>query len=245
MLYEPPKDSSKGENGKLLFIGGSKSYSGAAILALKTAIHFSDIVLFYPAEYDDFLISSVKASVPEVIVVYDLKRAISSVDSILFGSGMGRAFFDFSLLKSSGKKIVVDGDGIKHIKAPLSRRFLLTPNKKEMSYLLSSYSSHSIIELASSLNAYVLQKGYVNKLSDGIKVQEITGGNPGLTKAGTGDVLAGLIASLATKNSLWDSAVYGLRALLSASSSLFKQKSYYYSASDLIDLLGFSLASLK
>ena len=245
MLYTPPKDSVKGMNGKLLFIGGSKSYSGAALLVLKVAVKFSDIVLFYPAEYDEYLISSIKSYVPEVIVTYDLKRALKSSDSILFGSGAGNALFNFEILRDSSKKVVVDGDGLKHIKAPLSKNFLLTPNSKEFQNLALQYNVSTTSNLASSLNCIVLKKGYVNEISDGIRNKAITGGNSGLTKAGTGDILSGIIASLSTKNSLWDAAIYGLKAVLDASNVLFKQRSYYYSASEIVDFIGFSLSKIK
>ena len=242
MLYKPPLDSKKGDNGKLLFIGGSKTYSGAAILALKSAVKFSDIVLFYPAEYDEFLINAVKSNVPEVIVIEDFRKAVEKVDAILFGSGAGKALINFDLLKDSGKKLIIDGDGLRLIKAPLSRNILLTPNIKEYHYLLNTYEANSITSLASSLRCLILRKGYKNILTDGIRREEITGGNAGLTKAGTGDILAGAIASLSTKNSLWDASLYGLKSILKASEILFRQKSYYYSSSELIDFLGYSFS---
>jgi NAD(P)H-hydrate epimerase len=55
-----------------------------------------------------------------------------------------------------------------------------------------------------------------------------------MTKGGTGDVLAGLIAALACKNDLFLAACAGTFLNGLAGDRLFKKVSYYYSASDLI-----------
>lgn len=59
-------------------------------------------------------------------------------------------------------------------------------------------------------------------------------GNAGLTKGGTGDVLAGLIAALACKNDLFLAACAGTFLLGKSGERLFKKVSYYYNPSDLI-----------
>jgi NAD(P)H-hydrate epimerase len=59
-------------------------------------------------------------------------------------------------------------------------------------------------------------------------------GNAGLTKGGTGDVLAGLIAALACKNDLFLAACAGTFLLGKSGERLFQKYSYYYNPSDLI-----------
>ena len=241
-MYLPKNNSSKGENGKLLVIGGSRDYSGAPILSLKTAIRFCDIVLFYPAEFDKYLISSVK-TIPEVIVSYDLDRAIRSADSILFGVGASNSLFNMNKLKNSNKKVIIDGDGIKLV-SKLSKNFLLTPNKKEFLHLCNKFGTYDIKRLSKYLGCTILKKGYENQLCYMDSLEIIKGGNPGLTKAGTGDVLSGLISALSTKNSLWDSAFFSLKAILNSSNSLFRRKGYFYSASDVVEQLPYEISKL-
>ncbi len=59
-------------------------------------------------------------------------------------------------------------------------------------------------------------------------------GNAVLTKGGTGDVLAGLIAALGCKNDLFLAACAGTFLLGKSGERLFKKFSYYYNPSDLI-----------
>lgn len=61
-LYLPPKDSHKGQNGKLMVVGGSRDYHGAPIFSLLAARRFVDLMYFYPAQDDPLLLGAVKAS---------------------------------------------------------------------------------------------------------------------------------------------------------------------------------------
>ena len=91
-LYVPPKDSHKGRNGKLLIIGGSKQYHGAPVFSLLAARRFIDLLYFYPAEKDPYLINAVK-TIPEAMVDFNLNR-IPEMDFVLFGIGLEKAKFD-------------------------------------------------------------------------------------------------------------------------------------------------------
>ena len=56
-----------------------------------------------------------------------------------------------------------------------------------------------------------------------------------MTKGGTGDVLAGLIASLYCKNEAFLSATAGSFINKKAGESLFKRVGYYFNSSDLVN----------
>ncbi|MBI5051203.1 hypothetical protein HZC08_00425 [Candidatus Micrarchaeota archaeon] len=129
-LYVPAKSSHKGQNGKLLIIGGSTKYHGAPVFSILAARRFVDLVYFYPGEPDPCLIRAVK-SIPEVIVVKDL-ALINSVDCVLFGVGFGEAKFNIKeLLKA--KRLVVDGDGFKLIRSKLVRKIIRNYNPEKRS----------------------------------------------------------------------------------------------------------------
>jgi NAD(P)H-hydrate epimerase len=62
----------------------------------------------------------------------------------------------------------------------------------------------------------------------------VEGGNAGMTKGGTGDVLAGLIASLACNNDLYLAAKCGSYINKKAGESLYKKQGIYFNATDLV-----------
>ncbi|MEK7165288.1 MAG: NAD(P)H-hydrate dehydratase, partial [Patescibacteria group bacterium] len=64
---------------------------------------------------------------------------------------------------------------------------------------------------------------------------EVRGGNSGMTKGGTGDVLAGLIAALATKNDPFLATIAGSFINKKAGDALYKKVGPFFNASDLAD----------
>ena len=77
-------------------------------------------------------------------------------------------------------------------------------------------------------------KGQTDIVCQGEKCVEITGGNPGMTKGGTGDVLAGLAAALYTKNDAWTAATMASYINKKAGDSLYKRIGLYFNAADLV-----------
>jgi hydroxyethylthiazole kinase-like uncharacterized protein yjeF len=232
VMYVPPKDSHKGENGKLLIIAGSRQYHGAAMLAALGARRFCDLVFHYPADKDPGLRFAMK-TIPEVIVVNDLKM-LGKMDCVLFGNGIGNAKFDLKKLR--GKKLVIDADGFKMMKGKIPEGALLTPHAGEFRELFGMEGTEKKVKaMAKKHRCVILKKGSVDIVSDGEKTVSISGGNPGLTKGGTGDVLAGLVAALACKNPLFFSAVEGSTIVKKAGNRLMKKYGHNYCASDLAD----------
>lgn len=244
-MFVPAKNSHKGENGRLLIIAGSRKYHGSAVLAIQAAKRFVDLVYFYPGENDCYLINAVK-NIPEVIVVYDVE-VLEKCDAVLFGPGLGDAEIDVEEIVGKAKKIIVDGDGFKKIKKEvLNEKFLLTPHEKEFEYFFGKKGTkENVKEMAKKYGCVILKKGPVDFVSNGKKVYEIKGGNAGLTKGGTGDVLAGFVSALATKNPLFESALIGAKVLKKAGESAFKKYSYWYSAGDVIEYLPQSLKNME
>ncbi len=230
-MYVPPKDSHKGENGRLLIIAGSRQFHGAAMLPILGARRFCDLVFHYPAEKDPGLIFAVK-TIPDVIVLRDLKM-LSKMDCVLFGNGIGNAKFDVKKLKGN---LIVDADGLKKIKGKIPKGALLTPHEGEFAMLFGVAGTEKNVKaMAKKHKCTILRKGLVDIISDGEKTVRVIGGNPGLTKGGTGDVLAGLVAALGCKNPLFYSAVEGSRMVKKAGSRLMKKYGYNYCASDLAE----------
>ncbi|MGB9719388.1 MAG: NAD(P)H-hydrate dehydratase [Candidatus Anstonellales archaeon] len=235
-MFIPAKGSHKGENGKLLIIAGSKQYHGSALLAIQAAKRFVDLVYFYPGENDCYLINAVK-NIPEVIVVDDLK-ILEKCDAVLFGPGLGNSKVDVKKIAGKAKKIIVDGDGFRKIKKEMLNGNMLTPHEGEFEYFFGKKGTkENVKKMAKKYRCVILKKGPVDFVSNGKKVYEIKGGNAGLTKGGTGDVLAGFVSALATKNSLLESALVGAKVLKKCGELAFKNYGYWYSAGDVIEYL--------
>lgn len=107
---------------------------------------------------------------------------------------------------------------------------------------LTSFKSH--YQQASKLlnSATLLTKGPVDFASQGTgeypssKFEAISGGNAGMTKGGTGDVLAGLVAGLyAFTNDPFAAAVIGSYVNKRAGDELYQTVGPFFNASDLAD----------
>jgi NAD(P)H-hydrate epimerase len=251
-LYTPPKDSRKGDNGRLLVIGGSRDYHGAPMFALLAARRFVDLLYFLPGAKDAFLVNAVKA-IPEAIVVdnYNSPAIRGKLDCVLYGIGFGDANPKLPT-PSSGTALVFDGDGLKRVKGKIPKGAILTPHESEFRMLFGvEGSERNVSEMAKKHGCVILKKGPVDIIADGrpgdgcgrIVTNRIH--NQGMTKGGTGDVLAGLVAALACKNDAFTAAVAGARINGNAGNLLKKRLGYNYCASDLADALAESYAILK
>lgn len=233
-LCKPERGSHKGENGRLLIYGGSREYHGAAMLSILAARRFVDLVYLYPPDNDPHLISAIK-SIPEVIVISSLKD-VEGMDCALIGVGLGKAKLSARVLDA--KKLVIDGDGLKKIKGRIPKGALLTPHEGEFQMLFGKEGTErDVMDMAKKHSCMILKKGQADIISDGKRVERIRGGNPGMTKGGTGDVLAGLVAALACKNGIFEAACAASWITKKAGDMLMEEYGYDFCASDLAQSL--------
>ncbi len=232
-LYVPSKFSHKGENGKLLIIGGSKDYHGAPMLSILAARRFVDLVYFYPGEKDPLLLNAVK-TIPEVIVLKNFK-SIKEMDCILVGPGLSNAKPPLRTILKNSKKLVFDGDGLKLIKNKIPKNSILTPHEREFQNLFKLKGTKgNVSKMAKKHSCVILKKDPKGDIiSNGKTTKIIKGGNSGLTKGGTGDVLSGLTAALFCKNNSFISATSASYLIKKTADSLKKTFGLNYCASDL------------
>ena len=135
----------------------------------------------------------------------------------LIGSGSGAtealAKLVFRLLECDGGALILDADAINAISSDADfarekiknarRRVVLTPHPLEFSRISGydvSYVQMHRIEVATwfaqQTNSILVLKGAATVVTDSDKVYVNSSGSSALAKAGSGDVLAGLIASL-------------------------------------------------
>lgn len=119
---------------------------------------------------------------------------------------------------------------------------ILTPHQGEFNRLfnidvieLSIEEKAKVVEkYAKEYNSIIILKAITDIVSDGEQTICIEGGNQGLTKGGSGDILAGLITSLYTKNDPVICAVVASFLLKYASDQLKEEKGYWYNMNNLI-----------
>ena len=243
-LYRPPKDSHKGDNGRLLIIGGSKKFHGAPLFAARIASKIVDLVYFSSVPENNELIKKMKSSLA-VFITIDRKEVFTvaeKVDAILIGPGLGiskdtEKLTNAVLEKFPNKKLILDADSLKILdKRLLNPNCVVTPHKGEFEILFGKPATKkTVFEAAKRYNCIVVSKGAEDYISDGERFAVNATGNAGMTKGGTGDVLAGLIAALSCKNGLFLAASGGVFINGTAGDRLREKVSLYYNTSDLID----------
>src|SRR5579864_2906777 len=92
-LYIPPPESHKGQNGKLLIIGGSHLFHAASLWALTIASRVVDMVFYSSVPENNEIVHELKKEFRNGIVVprSELENYAKESDCILIGPGMVRA----------------------------------------------------------------------------------------------------------------------------------------------------------
>jgi hydroxyethylthiazole kinase-like uncharacterized protein yjeF len=230
----PKKNSHKGQNGKLLIIGGSELFHAASKWSLDIASKFVDMVFYSSIPANNALIKKAKNEFWNGIIIPAKNRGkyIEEADCILIGPGMERNndtknTINNYLKKYKNKKWVIDAGALQMADPSLFQpNYIITPHQKEFLYLQ---------KMQEKFNCLVLLKGTEDEVFFNNQNIKIPGGNAGMTKGGTGDVLAGLIAALYCTHDQLTSAVIGSYINKKAGDSLYKKVGPYFNASDLVD----------
>lgn len=245
-LYIPKQSSHKGQNGVLLVVGGSKTFHGAPITAIKAASKIVDLVYFYsPEKENNALVEKIKLATADVIVLTEKQvfEKLGACDCVLIGPGLKEdkknKKLANNLLKKFSKKVVLDaGALVLADRRQFKNRAILTPHANEFKKIFHTKPAKQNAKIqAKKNNCVILLKGKKDVVTDGKNVFVVSGGNAGMTKGGTGDCLAGMVAAFACKNGLLPAAFYASKANKKAGELLFKKQGHYYSASDLVEEL--------
>lgn len=253
------KNSHKGSYGKVLMIAGSKGMSGAAYLSAKAAYAVgAGLVQIYTHEENRVILQQL---LPEAIITtYDtfdseqLEKLIQWADLIGIGCGLGKSDTAERVMQYTLERAlvpcVVDADGInilsKHMEwiEVTNALIVLTPHMKEMSRMLQCSVKELIEQRMERLHAFVERYKVVCVLKDArtlvAKEHRNTylnlSGNAAMAKAGSGDVLAGVIVGiLAQQCEPYTSACLGVFLHgLAGDMARDKKGAYSVLASDLV-----------
>ncbi len=216
-------NTNKGSFGRVLLITGSEKYRGAAHLSLEAALRGGVGLVTYLGE--PMLCDELVIKLPEAIYESFSLRCPECTDKIidlssrhsatLVGSGSGctqeLAALVRALLKSGGGALVLDADALNSLAMfggtelikDAHRPVVLTPHPLEFSRMCGmdvSYIQAHRIECAKKYalenRCVLVLKGAATVVTDGRYVYINGSGSSALAKAGSGDVLAGLLVSL-------------------------------------------------
>ncbi|MBT4935602.1 NAD(P)H-hydrate dehydratase [Candidatus Woesearchaeota archaeon] len=266
-LMERKKTSRKGENGRSLIIGGSEEYVGAVALAGLAALRAGcDVVTVATPEkvawavnkYAPDLITQKVKFAFTVKLAKEMVKNADKFDATLIGNGITRKADKFCsyFIKKSPQLKVVDADALKSMSFKDFQNSIITPHETELEMLLVNSHKDFLLPKLRQSNAkekaeilqgnlrYFLQnnnvlllKGPTDIILSRNKIAYNRTGNQGMTKAGTGDVLAGLaVGFLAKTRDLFKSAVAASYINGFVGDQLLKKKKgYAFIASDIID----------
>jgi len=290
-LSFPKPSSHKGQNGRMLLIGGSTLFHAASLWSLTVASRIVDLVHYCSVPENNEIVKNAKEAFRNGIVISrnDVEDYIKEDDVILIGPGMVRtesalvtsdklqvtSIEEINAIKDEGeqtyyltnyllkkypeKQWVIDAGALQMLELEhIPKHAILTPHHQEFEGLkcklqnanLKMIIQNSKIEeqvrgFAKQYGCIVLLKGPVDIASNGEETKEIAGGNEGMTKGGTGDVLAGLIAALACANNPWEATLAGSVINKKAGEELYKTVGPFFNATDLSDQIPKTMNKLK
>jgi hydroxyethylthiazole kinase-like uncharacterized protein yjeF len=248
-------DSHKGENGRVVIVGGSEDYVGAAYLAGMAALRAgADIITIAAPEKVAWTINAMS---PDLITSKlpgrSLKEAhlrlidglLKKADVMLIGNGLGsrkETIRAVQLLVQRDLPKVIDADAIAAVKMQGLQDSLLTPHRQEASALCrkSSIPTDNVRAIQKSLGSNVLlMKGQTDTIISRDRVAYNKTGNSAMTVGGTGDVLAGLCAGLAAQgHTLYEAACMASYVNGLAGDIAYKKRGRGLLASELLEHIG-------
>ena len=200
--------ANKSHRGHALIVAGRRGMWGCGLLAARSAYTVgSGYVTWAGASYP----YEESVNVPEALLSrLDEKNLFEKKTAVGAGPGLGfsKEAEQFILqLVSLPLPAVLDADAISFLGKGnfprLNKNFLLTPHAGELARRLGISSSHIdkdrllyAKEGANKTGAWLLLKGFYPVLSDGERTWIIPSGSQALGKAGSGDVLTGMITGL-------------------------------------------------
>jgi NAD(P)H-hydrate epimerase len=253
-LLRREDDAHKGDHGKVVVVGGGP-YTGAPALTATAALRAgADLsVVVAPESVAD----TVASFSPNLIVrslegdrlkpehTEEVAAEAEDADVTVVGPGLGA---DDDTLRAVREilpqldRAVVDADALREIDAVSDdAEVIATPHAGELARHVENVPDDwrerrdVVRDFAREKGVVTLLKGRYDVVSDGEKTRVSRTGNPGMTVGGTGDVLAGLCASLSARLDAFDAGCIGAFVNGRAGDAVVEERGYGMTATDLVD----------
>lgn len=253
------RNTHKGSYGSACVVAGSSQYLGASALAVSTALKSGCGYVY--AVVPNQIKCQLAVNYPQCIYC---ETPNLSADAIAIGMGLGCNENTYNLvcqlLKDYSGKLIIDADGLNslakfglQVLKQTKAQVLLTPHIGEMSRLCGLSKAEVIADPIGVAKRFALDFGVTVHLKSAVCVTSdkdrtiITSrGSSALAKAGSGDMLSGLICGNAARGlSLADAAVCS-QFILGCAAELSSQKysSYATTAKEIEENISFAVKRL-
>lgn len=260
-MFTRDPHSHKGQNGTVAVLGGSHKFHGAPIFSALAA-EATGVDLVYPIVHachgtvtrmasPGFIVQTFKENGLTKDDVKEILSLLREVHVAVLGPGMAESQNNAAALSiivaNAPCALVLDARALrpailKHLRK--GKPLILTPHIGELEHIvrknLTGVAKTQIValvkQLAKTTGATVILKGPEDFVcSPQGKTEIVRGGNAGLTKGGTGDALAGVIAGLLAQGmDPMGACVTGTTLIKKAGERLAKEKGFAYSTREVI-----------
>ena len=263
MLATEPRSirANKYDTGAVLVVGGSAEYHGAPLLtafaALRTGSGYVTIAAPRSAaiKLKEESPNLAVRMMPDEVLTTDDTAVINSIrhDCAVVGLGMSpsreslEAILDF--IRHCRKPMVIDAAALRAValdKSVLRENMVLTPHEGEFEALTGIKLDYSplheriraAIKFSKTYGCTLVLKGHETVVTNGRLLKVNMAESAALATMGTGDVLAGMIASyLSRHDDAFECAVAAVHAHAKAGDLLSMKKGIHITATDVIDAL--------
>ena len=212
--------SDKRHQGRLLIVGGSERMPGAVIMntaaalrsgaALVTTCLPESIRAKAAVAYPEAMWRGLSTGKDGTLAANNLKELrplLADKDAILLGSGMGEKATGFIRTVASAVTgaLVLDADALRPTVITAAKKvpvLVLLPHAGEFKRLSGRPASVVAARAyARRTKSIVVLKGPLTCVTDGLRVLHVPFGGPVLARGGSGDLLAGIVASVLARRS--------------------------------------------
>lgn len=233
----PAAEDHKGSRSRVAVVAGSAAYSGAAILAVSGALRLGPG--YVSAVVPEPMAGALRVALPGAIVrampaardgsfasTAEVLASVADADAVVVGPGIttsaGAVGVARQIVSHVTVPVVLDADGLNAFRDDMSgllartAPIVCTPHPGEAARLLGidvaevNTDRISAVSRLAGQGRTCLLKGAHTLVADEHRLAMVLAGGPGLARAGTGDVLAGMIGTLLAQGvPPFDAAVLG------------------------------------
>ncbi|MEA1895429.1 MAG: NAD(P)H-hydrate dehydratase [Euryarchaeota archaeon] len=253
--------SHKGDNGRVLVIGGGAFTGAPALSALAAARAGADwVTVAAPRSVartiagfsPDLIVHSLSGKYLASDDIDAVNALIRKHDVTVIGMGLGRESETAEavsevIMSNPDARFVIDADALHALRMPMPVHGgalpIITPHAGEFRMLGGVVSAdldercELVMDFSTRNHVVTLLKGNIDIMSDGRTVRINRTGNPGMTVGGTGDVLAGVTGAIFAKAGALSAASAGALIVGAAGDLAFVKYGCGLLATDVIECI--------